>query len=126
MVIDDNDLLRSLVRMHLQALGHEVLLCEDGAVAIRMLFAERPDLVLLDLGMPFIDGFELLRALKGDPLTRHIAVVVMTSFGDPSTQDRVRELGASEFLTKPVTKEMLAEVVAKHLRSDGAPQACAD
>ena len=107
LVVEDDDLMRELIGYHLGDAGHSVVACPDGAEAIRSVLAEKPDLVLLDLGMPYIDGFELLAALKGDPLTQGIPVIVLSSRTDINSLERVVALGAADFLNKPIRVEQL-------------------
>ena len=78
--IEDDEFLRELIGAHLRNAGHQVVTCADGAEAIRSILAERPDLVLLDLNMPYLDGFELLKALRGDALTRELPVIEVVVF----------------------------------------------
>lgn len=119
LVIEDDDLMRELVAVHLGDAGHDVVPCADGAVAIRAILDQKPDLVVLDLGMPYIDGFELLAALKGDPLTRTIPVIVLSSRTDLQSLDRVVALGAAEYLNKPIRVESLLDAVERRLLNPG-------
>lgn len=112
--------MRELVAVHLGDAGHDVATCADGAVAIRAILDQKPDLVILDLGMPYIDGFDLLAALKGDPLTRAIPVIVLSSRTDLQSLDRVVALGAAEFLNKPIRVENLLDAVERRLHNPAA------
>lgn len=120
LVIEDDELMRELVGVHLGDAGHEVVACADGADAIRSILAQKPDLVLLDLGMPYIDGFELLKALKGDPLTQALPVIVLSSRTDLLSFERVTELGAVDYLNKPIRAEHLLDAVARRLPQQAA------
>src|SRR5262249_54871987 len=79
LVVDDEEISRYLLRQHLMTPQHVVSEAASGAEAIRLASAERPDVICLDLVMPDVDGFEVLRRLKGDPVTRDIPVVIVTS-----------------------------------------------
>jgi len=110
-VIEDDLTFLDLLRVHLASAGHEVLTAEDAALGLRAVITEAPDLILLDLSVPYLDGFEILRALSTDPATNKIPVIVLTGRGDDDTFARARELGASRFLTKPVARDVLIKTV---------------
>ncbi len=111
LVVDDNAANRELLQAQLQEQGHTVLCAEDGNDALEIFVERHPDLVLLDVQMPGISGFEICRALKSNPATRLTPVVLIT--GLTAVEDRVRGIAASadDFLTKPIQRlEMLARV----------------
>ncbi len=118
-VIEDDVGFLDLLRVHLASAGHEVLTAEDAALGLRAVITEAPDLILLDLTVPYLDGFEMIRALRNDPATSRIPVVVLTGRGDDETFAEVRKLGASHFLTKPVERDVLISVIETQL---GAPK----
>ncbi|MDO9018797.1 MAG: response regulator [Deltaproteobacteria bacterium] len=115
LVADDNDLNRELARSILERLGHHVIEAADGADAIAAARRERPDLVLMDLAMPRVDGFEAIHTLSGDPATASIPIVALTSLAMRGDEERARSLGAVEYLTKPVDREKLEAVLARLL-----------
>ena len=115
LVIEDDLNFRELLRVHLGSAGHDALTAEDAAVGLRAVITEAPDLILLDLTVPYLDGFEMIKALRNDPATKTIPVVVLTGRGDDETYARVRKLGASHFLTKPVERDVLIKVIDAQL-----------
>jgi putative two-component system response regulator len=102
LVADDTESVRSLFQRLLTADGHEVVSVADGAAALEGVHRHRPDVVLLDVTMPLMDGLEVCRRLKHDPATRLTPVVLVT--GQTGLDDRIKgiEAGADEFLSKPV------------------------
>lgn len=102
LVADDTESVRMLFRRLLMADGHDVIVVSDGAAALDSVHHERPDVVLLDVTMPTLDGLEVCRRLKADPATRLTPVVLVTGQTDLSDRIRGLEAGADEFLSKPV------------------------
>jgi putative two-component system response regulator len=119
-VADDTESVRALFRKLLAAEGHEVFAVQDGAEALDAVHKHQPDVVLLDVGMPHLDGLEVCRRLKSDPATRLTPVVLVTGLSDMSDRIKGLEAGADEFLSKPVhPHELRARVTSlsrmKHL-----------
>lgn len=113
LVADDTDSIRALFRKLLAADGHDVIAAEDGAGALDATQKFRPDVILLDVGMPGIDGIEVCRRLKTDPATRLTPVVLVTGLSDLSDRIKGIEAGADDFLSKPVhPHELRARVVS--------------
>ncbi len=110
LVVGDAKSIRETMRLQLLHAGYEVMLAEDAVVAGRLLLKERPDMVIVDVNMPYMDGYEFCAALKGDPETRDIPVVFLSASHDVA--DRAPEVGAVAFLHKPVLADRLLEVVA--------------
>ena len=111
LIIDDDVGFRDLLRIHLSAAGYDVQIAEDGVAGGRALLAQTPDLVVSDLNMPFLDGFELLSLLRSDPETASIPVILLSGRSDGDTMVKAVELGAADYLTKPVTRDQLLESI---------------
>lgn len=111
LIIDDDGGFLELLRIHLSSAGYEVLVAEDGVTGGRALLAQTPDLVVTDVAMPFLDGFELLSLLRSDPSTASIPVILLSGRSDGDTMAKAVSLGAADFLTKPVTRDQLLESV---------------
>jgi len=111
LIIEDDIVFRDLLGMHLAAAGYKVLVAEDAAVGGRMLLASAPDLLLLDILLPYLGGLELLEAMREDPKVARIPVICLTSMRDEATYMKAADLGVSAFLTKPVRAEELLATV---------------
>ncbi len=107
-MVDDEPILMAVVKEFLHEAGYRNFnLVEDSTKALGKLREYQPDILLLDLVMPEVDGFEILQAVRADPVTRHLPVVVLTSSGDAETKLRALEMGATDFLAKPVDSSEL-------------------
>jgi len=116
LVIDDSGLARKNLRRMLQAAGHEVVEAQDGMAALELYFAEKPDVVLLDLVMSGMYGLDVLKKLRElDPQAR--VVVVSADIQTPS-RDLAREYGASAFLSKPVDEADVLGAVSALLNGE--------
>jgi two-component system response regulator MtrA len=112
---DDADIL-SLVKAVLERSGHEVVAASDGAEALASVRARRPDLVVLDIAMPEVDGLEVLRRLRADPTTSELPVVLLSARAQEADVERGFAIGASAYLKKPFSPRELSEHVAELLR----------
>jgi len=109
LAIDDDAFMRGLLKLHLENAGYEVLLAEDGIQGGYLAMHEAPDLVLIDVQMPHMSGYDLVQALKADPATKHIPVVFLTS--DDDVEERSGRIGAEACLKKPVKADRLLALV---------------
>lgn len=105
---DDDPILREFAVVHLTTESAQVVLAEDGADALRQVAATPPDILLLDLEMPNMDGFQVLERLRADPATRDLPVIVVTGREDVAAIDRAFTAGATSFLVKPLNWRLLS------------------
>ena len=111
LLIDDEGDLRKLVTFNLEREGFRVLTAENGAVGLGMIRVEHPDVIILDVVMPAMDGHEVLRQLKADPVTRDIPVIVLTALGADRDVSTSLHLGAVYHMGKPYRyKELIDEI----------------
>jgi sigma-B regulation protein RsbU (phosphoserine phosphatase) len=115
LVVDDSATNLQVVVRTLYGSGHRILVARDGATALEIALRASPDLVLLDIMMPVMDGFEVCRALKAKPETRDTAVIFMSARGELSDKVSGLELGAVDYITKPIQAEEVVARVAAHL-----------
>jgi DNA-binding response OmpR family regulator len=111
LIIEDDVGFRDLLRLHLSYAGYQVQLADDGITGGRALLAHPPDLVISDVNMPFLDGFQLLSLLRADAETAGIPVILLSGRSDSDAMAKAVELGAADFLTKPVTRDQLLESI---------------
>jgi len=116
LVVDDVATNLRLVQGYLRSEGYQVFLADSGEEALRVIEAEQPDLVLLDVIMPGMDGFETCRRIRQDPTTRHIPVILVTSLTDLDHKAQGQQAGADDFVTKPLDRNELLIRVRSMLR----------
>jgi CheY-like chemotaxis protein len=112
LIAEDEPDIRDLVMFTLQFAGHEVVTANDGLEAVQMAETTQPDLVLLDVRMPRMTGYEACRRLRSAPATRHIPIVFLSAKGQESEINAGLESGAVEYLLKPFAPSELVEQVA--------------
>jgi len=110
LIVDDEENIREMARLLLEKKGYSVATAENGAVALAILQKQRPDLVLLDVLMPEMDGYTFYKELKKDKITEDIPVLIITARG--MMEDAFKVMGVDGFLTKPVLPEVLLEEIA--------------
>jgi CheY-like chemotaxis protein len=109
LLVDDEEFLRRVMKDLLVREGYEVVEAGTGVEALDQVDRHAPDVVVLDLNLPGMDGYSVLSELRSRPATRHIPVVVLTAKGDEDNEVRVFELGADDFLTKPFRAKALSK-----------------
>jgi two-component system cell cycle response regulator DivK len=102
LLVEDNEMNRDMLSRRLQRKGYSVAIAEDGERGLNMACAEMPDLILMDLSLPFIDGCEVTRRLKANPRTSHIPIIVLTAHALVRDRDRAFDAGCDDYDTKPV------------------------
>jgi twitching motility two-component system response regulator PilG len=115
LVADDNASLRLAMECCLPSMGFRVALAEDARRALELIAAEPPDLIMLDVDMPEVDGITFCTALKSDPLRSHIPIVIMTGRANPEIRRRALAAGAIFLLEKPFTFEAVQSIFERHL-----------
>ena len=115
LVVEDNEPSRDVLSRRLERRAYRVLLAADGLQAVLVARAAMPDLILMDLGLPGIDGWEATRQLKGDATTRHIPIIVLSAHAMTNDREMALAAGGDEFDTKPVRFEQLLVKIASLL-----------
>jgi CheY-like chemotaxis protein len=115
MVVEDNEPSRDVLSRRLERRGYRVLVAADGLQAVSVAHAAQPDLILMDLGLPGIDGFEATSRLKRDAATRHIPIIVLSAHAMTNDRDAALSAGGDDFDTKPVRFQELMGKIASLL-----------
>ena len=115
LLVEDNELSRDMLSRRLARRGYEVLLATDGAQAVDVARASSPDIILMDMSLPVIDGWEATRRLKGAADTRAIPIIALTALAMASDERQAREAGCDDVDTKPVDLPRLLEKVERWL-----------
>ena len=115
LVVDDDAGIRLLCAMHLEREGYDVIEARDGQEGLELAFAETPDLVLLDISMPVLDGFGLAAALRGDERTQQLPLVFLSGETDPHIEEQAYEAGAAAYFAKPFDPSTVGAFVRRVL-----------
>lgn len=119
LVADDNPTLRELFREMLGVLGHEVVDASNGLEALKRLQETLPDLVLLDIQMPVLDGLTTLQHIRRDPRFSELPVIALTAFAMSGDAEKAEDAGFDDYLPKPVTMAQLNQHLERHLNHRG-------
>ena len=115
LLVEDNEMNRDMLSRRLERRGFDVILAVDGQEGLDKATAERPDLILLDMDLPVVDGWEVARRLKADDATRPIPVVALTAHAMVGDRDKAMAAGCDDYDTKPVEFRRLLEKIRSHL-----------
>ncbi len=111
LLVEDNEMNRDMLSRRLARKGYEVVLAVDGPSGVAMAQSESPDLVLMDMSLPVLDGWEATRRLKVDPATEHIPVIALTAHAMSGDREKAIEAGCDDYDTKPVELARLLEKI---------------
>ena len=109
LLVEDNEMNRDMLSRRLQRRGYEVIIAVDGQEGITMAQSESPDLILMDMSLPVIDGWEATRALKAADATNRIPVIALTAHAMSTDRDKAMEAGCDDYDTKPIELSRLLE-----------------
>ncbi len=122
LVVDDTRENRELAEDLLQDVACELLMAHDGVTALAVAAHQHPDLILCDVMMPGLTGYEVVTRLRADPATRHIPVIICSSLDDPNSRAHAMSVGADEVLEKPLTRAALLPRVERWLKQGRGPE----
>jgi CheY-like chemotaxis protein len=112
---DNREIVRSVVE---DLLGYRALLAANGSAAVEVAALRRPGLILMDLMMPVMDGFEAIKQIKANPSTKDIPIVAVTAMGARLDRERALGEGAAEYLVKPFDLDQLVDIIQRHLEPE--------
>jgi len=116
LIAEDEPDIRNLVRLSLRYTGHQVVAAEDGLAAVDLALKEKPDLVILDVQMPKLNGYDVCKRIKAEASLKHVPVIFLTVHGSEREKRQGLDAGAVEYLVKPFSPEELVRMVAKALK----------
>jgi two-component system, cell cycle response regulator DivK len=118
LLVEDNEMNRDMLSRRLERKGFEILIAVDGAEGIAIATAQLPDLILMDMSLPKIDGWEATRHLKADPHTQAIPVIALTAHAMTSDRDKCLAAGCNDYDTKPIELPRLLGKIQTLLKSE--------
>jgi CheY-like chemotaxis protein len=121
LIVEDNEMNRDMLSRRLIRRGYEVVMAVNGEEGITAAKAEYPDLILMDLSLPVIDGWEATRRLKAEPNTRRIPVIGLTAHAMAGDREKVIDAGCDDYDTKPVELPRLLQKIEALLHADNTP-----
>lgn len=121
LLVEDNEMNRDMLSRRLARKGYEVSIAVDGQQGVEMATADVPDLILMDMSLPVLDGWEATRQLKGSDATRSIPVIALTAHAMSGDRERALEAGCDDYDTKPIELTRLLEKIESMLNRAAAP-----
>ncbi|HED18687.1 MAG TPA: response regulator [Gammaproteobacteria bacterium] len=120
LLVEDNEMNRDMLSRRLERKGFEVVIAVDGQAGVDMAASTNPDIILMDLSLPVIDGWEATRRIKADTATRAIPVIALTAHAMTGDEQKAREAGCDDYDTKPVNFKRLLEKIGNFLGDDAS------
>ena len=117
LLVEDNEMNRDMLTRRLERKGFEVVIAVDGQAGVDMASSASPDIILMDLSLPVMDGWEATRRIKADPATQGIPVIALTAHAMKEDEQKARDAGCDDYDTKPVDIKRLLEKIGKFLGS---------
>lgn len=121
LLVEDNEMNRDMLSRRLQKKGYEVVTAVDGVEGVALAVSEAPALILMDMSLPVVDGWESTRQLKASPATRSIPIIALTAHAMAGDREKALEAGCDDFDTKPVELARLLEKIEALLARKGTP-----
>lgn len=118
LLVEDNEMNRDMLSRRLARRGYEVLIAVDGAAGVAMAIAEKPDLILMDMSLPVMDGWEATKTIKANPQTKSIPTIALTAHAMAGDREKALEAGCDDYDTKPIDLSRLLDKIANFLQEN--------
>lgn len=118
LIVEDNELNAKLFRDLLSSRGHRIVETRDGTEAVRLVHAEKPDLILMDIQLPEISGFDLIKMIKSDSAICNIPIIAVTAFAMKGDEERIRSSGCDDYLSKPISVSAFLQKTQHYLEQN--------
>jgi len=115
LVIEDNEINLYLMRTIVQKLGHQVIEAQDGLSGVELAITERPDLILMDIQLPLLDGYEATKKIRAAEETKDIPIIAITSYAMVGDKEKILAAGCTAYIEKPIDPESFIEELKKYL-----------
>ena len=115
LLVEDNEMNRDMLTRRLEKRGYTLAIAIDGGAGVAMVKTEKPDLILMDMSLPVIDGWEATKQIKADPETKDIPIIALTAHAMGEEQQRCLDSGMVAVVTKPINAKALYETLARHV-----------
>ena len=116
LLVEDNEMNRDMLSRRLERKGYQVIMAVDGAEGVAKAESETPDIILMDMSLPILDGWEATRRLKSNNRTKHIPIIAQTAHAMAGDREKCLEAGCDDYATKPVELRVLLEKIEKLLQ----------
>jgi CheY-like chemotaxis protein len=123
LIVEDNEMNRDMLSRRLERRGYTIVIAVDGGAGVEMARTEAPDLILMDMSLPVMDGWEASRRIKGDPATAAIPIIALTAHAMTNDRDKSLQAGCNDYDTKPVELPRLLGKIEALLKTPPAPPA---
>jgi len=121
LIVEDNEMNRDMLSRRLERKGYATIIATDGGAGVEKAIADKPDLILMDMSLPVIDGWEATRRVKANPETQHIPVIALTAHAMAGDRDKTIEAGCDDYDSKPIDlQRLLSKIEAQMKRVNAA------
>ena len=120
LLVEDNEMNRDMLSRRLERRGYQVVMAEDGGTGVAMAKSENPDIILMDMSLPVLDGWEATRQIKATPETKGIPIIALTAHAMAGDEEKALSAGCNDYETKPVDLAKLLAKIDALLQSKGA------
>lgn len=118
MVVEDNEKNRKLMRVVLKAKGYNVIEATTGEEALNLLKNQKPNIILMDIQLPGIDGLTLIKQIKADSVTKEIPIIAVTAYAMKGDEQKILDTGCEAYMSKPINTQELPLVIEKYIKKE--------